>query len=155
MAKKKSRKKLIIFTIFGLLIVGGVAWSKLVKRDLPIPISKEKVARRNLTEIVVANGKIQPVLQVKISPEESGRNHALAVKEGQSVKKGDLSLQDQAGQLSGRQQFRRRQLQLFAVANKTPPGEPRKGGSGICPQRSPLQSQARFRLRLPHGQDHL
>ena len=90
MAKKKSRKKLIIFTIFGLLIVGGVAWSKLVKRDLPIPISKEKVARRNLTEIVVANGKIQPVLQVKISPEVSGEIIALAVKEGQSVKKGDL-----------------------------------------------------------------
>jgi HlyD family secretion protein len=41
---------------------------------------------------VVANGKIQPVLQVKISPEVSGEIIDLPVKEGQSVKKGDLIL---------------------------------------------------------------
>jgi HlyD family secretion protein len=39
---------------------------------------------------VVANGKIQPVLQVKISPEVSGEIIDLPVKEGQSIKKGDL-----------------------------------------------------------------
>src|SRR5207249_11588317 len=50
----------------------------------------EKVTRRNLTEIVVANGKIQPVLQVKISPEVSGEIIDLPVKEGQLVRKGDL-----------------------------------------------------------------
>jgi len=46
--------------------------------------------RRGITEIVVANGKIEPVLQVKISPEVSGEIIQLAIKEGQSVKKGDL-----------------------------------------------------------------
>jgi HlyD family secretion protein len=38
----------------------------------------------------VANGKIQPVLQVKISPEVSGEIIELPVKEGQNVNKGDL-----------------------------------------------------------------
>jgi HlyD family secretion protein len=48
------------------------------------------VTRRNITELVVANGRIQPVVQVKINPEVSGEIIALPVKEGQSVKKGDL-----------------------------------------------------------------
>jgi HlyD family secretion protein len=48
------------------------------------------VTRRNITEIVVANGKIQPVLQVVINPEVSGEIIELPVKEGQTVKKGDL-----------------------------------------------------------------
>jgi HlyD family secretion protein len=55
-----------------------------------ITVQIEQIARRNLTEIVVANGKIQPVLQVKISPEVSGEIIELPVKEGQCVSKGDL-----------------------------------------------------------------
>lgn len=53
-------------------------------------VQTEKVTRRNITEIVVANGKIQPVLQVVINPEVSGEIIELPVKEGQNVKKGDL-----------------------------------------------------------------
>jgi HlyD family secretion protein len=53
-------------------------------------VQTEKVARRNITEIVVASGKIQPVVEVHISPEVSGEITALPVKEGQLVKKGDL-----------------------------------------------------------------
>jgi HlyD family secretion protein len=90
MAKRKSKRKVFIFLVLGVLVAGGLAWSRYVKRDPPIAISQEKVTRRTLTEIVVANGKIEPVLQVKISPEVSGEIIALAVKEGQSVKKGDL-----------------------------------------------------------------
>ena len=60
------------------------------KREVTITVQTEKVTRRNLTEIVVANGKIQPVLQVKISAEVSGEIIDLPVKEGQAVKKGDL-----------------------------------------------------------------
>ena len=50
----------------------------------------EKVTRRDLTETVMANGRIQSVVQVKISPEVSGEIVELPVKEGQQVKKGDL-----------------------------------------------------------------
>ena len=60
------------------------------KRTPPIIVQTEKVGRRNVTQTVVANGKIQPVVQVTISPEVSGEIIGLPVKEGQRVKKGDL-----------------------------------------------------------------
>jgi HlyD family secretion protein len=60
------------------------------KREVPVTVQTEKVSRRNLTELVVANGKIQPVVQVVINPEVSGEIIDLPVKEGQVVSKGDL-----------------------------------------------------------------
>lgn len=92
MAKSKKRRKFIIFTIIllGLLALGAVAIFK--KREPVITVQTEKVIRTNLTETVVANGKIQPVTQVHISPEVSGEIIELAVKEGQHVNKGDLLL---------------------------------------------------------------
>src|SRR5438309_2934386 len=90
MAKSKQRRKTLIFSIIGLALVALTVGAIVNKREVVITIQTESVARRNLTEIVVANGKIQPVLQVKISPEVSGEIIDLPVKEGQSVKKGDL-----------------------------------------------------------------
>ena len=70
---------------------GGSAWYFFIRKKEPIvTVQTEKVTRRNITEIVVANGKIQPVLQVMINPEVSGEIIELPVKEGQNVKKGDL-----------------------------------------------------------------
>jgi len=90
MANSKKRRKAWVFSGIALAIVAfsGVAMFK--KRDVVIAVQTEKVTRRNLTEIVNANGKIQPVVQVKISPEVSGEIIELPVKEGQLVKKGDL-----------------------------------------------------------------
>ena len=90
MAKSKKTKKVVIFTLIGLVIVGLSLAAVFRKREEVIQIQTEKVTRRNITEVVVANGRIQPVIQVKISPEVSGEIIALPVKEGQDVKKGDL-----------------------------------------------------------------
>ncbi len=92
MAKPKKRKKLLIFALLALVLAGLTTAAILKKREVVITIQTEKVARRDLIELVEANGKIQPVVQVKISPEVSGEIIALPVKEGQSVKKGDLIL---------------------------------------------------------------
>ncbi len=92
MAKSKKRRKILVFGLIGAGIAGLTVWAILKKREVVITIQTEMVSRRNLTEIVVANGKIQPVLQVKISPEVSGEIIDLPVKEGQQVKKGDLIL---------------------------------------------------------------
>ena len=70
--KNKKRRKIIIFSAIGLVLAGLTVVAIFRKREPVITIQTEKVTRRNLTEIVVANGKIQPVLQVKISPEVSG-----------------------------------------------------------------------------------
>lgn len=92
MANSKKSRKILIFSVIGVVLIGLTAGAILKKREVAIAVQTEKVARRNLTEIVVANGKIQPVVQVKISPEVSGEIIELPVKEGQFVKKGDLIL---------------------------------------------------------------
>ena len=94
MAKSKPRswrRSIIVAAI--ILAVSGVAfgvWWR--KREPAILVQTEKAVRRNITEVVIANGRIQPVVQVKISPEVSGEIIALPVKEGQIVNKGDLLL---------------------------------------------------------------
>src|SRR3974390_1101333 len=90
MANAKKRRKILVFTIILMVIAGLSALAIFKNGGVGIPGQTEKVTRRSLTEIVVANGKIQPVLQVKISAEVSGEIIDLPVKEGQCVKKGDL-----------------------------------------------------------------
>ena len=83
-----KRNTIIIAGLALALVVAGAFYFR--KHDPPVVVQTDKVARRNLTEIVVANGKIQPVVQVTISPEVSGEIIELPVHEGQHVKKGDL-----------------------------------------------------------------
>ena len=68
MATSKQRRQIIIFTLIALVLIGLTLAAVLRKREVIITVQTEKVARRSLTELVVANGRIQPVLQVKISP---------------------------------------------------------------------------------------
>lgn len=88
--KSKKRKKRLIISAILLVVAALAVTAAFKKKEAAITIQTEKVTRRNLTELVVANGKIQPVLQVKISPEVSGEILELPFKEGQCVKKNDL-----------------------------------------------------------------
>lgn len=91
--KTKSGRKYWIIIVVLLLAGGAAAWFFYFrKKDEVVTVQTEKVKRRDLTEVVVANGRVYPVVQVKISPEVSGEIIALPVKEGQSVTKGDLLL---------------------------------------------------------------
>ena len=74
MAKTKTRRKALIFTALLLAVGGLAAWAFLQKREPVITVQTDKVTRRNLTELVVANGKIQPVVQVKISPKSAAKS---------------------------------------------------------------------------------
>src|SRR3954464_3791040 len=90
---KKSRKKL--YWIIGIVLVlagAAVAAGMAKKREKPIPVTTEKAFRKNITQLVTATGKIQPEIEVKISPEVSGEIIDLPVKEGQIVRKSDLLL---------------------------------------------------------------
>lgn len=73
-----------------LLLVALGLTAAFKKKEATITIQTEKVTRRNLTELVVGSGKVEPVHQVNISPEVSGEILELPFKEGQCVKKGDL-----------------------------------------------------------------
>src|SRR3954463_15664890 len=94
MGNTNSRKgrKVLIFSSIAVIVIAAILYGVYRKREMPIKVQTEQVTRRNITELVVANGKIQPVLQVVINPEVSGEITELPVKEGQSVKKGDLLL---------------------------------------------------------------
>jgi len=93
MNQKRSRKKLFIWIGVVLVVVIGivVAVAK-SKKEKPLPIITEKALRKTITQVVTATGKIQPEIEVKISPEVSGEIIAMPVKEGQSVRKGELLL---------------------------------------------------------------
>ncbi len=90
MANSKKRRKIIVFSVIGLVLITLIAVAVFKKKQPVITVQTEKAARHSLTNIVVANGKIQPVVQVTISPEVSGEIIELPVKEGQQVKKDDL-----------------------------------------------------------------
>jgi len=92
MALSRKRRNIVLISIIGVVLIGIALAVALKKREKPIAVETEKATRRNLTETVVANGRIQPVVQVKISPEVSGEIIELPVKEGQPVQKGDLIL---------------------------------------------------------------
>ena len=87
--KKKFKLKwyywvLIIFGVVAIVasVVGG--------GDSKQKVSVEKAQNRDITETVSSNGKIQPEIEVKIAPEVSGEIVDLYVKEGDSVKQGQL-----------------------------------------------------------------
>lgn len=92
MSKSRKRRKLLIFGTIGLVLLGLILWSAFGKKEVTIGVQVGEVERRDMTEIVVANGRIEPVTQVKISPEVSGEIVELPVVEGQHVRKGDLLL---------------------------------------------------------------
>ncbi|MGB2869477.1 MAG: efflux RND transporter periplasmic adaptor subunit [Bacteroidota bacterium] len=88
---KKSRKKIIIFSIIGVVLIALVALVFLgSKKETIVTVQSEKVQKRTITQIVTATGKIQPETQVKINAEVSGEIIDLPVREGQRVRKGQL-----------------------------------------------------------------
>ncbi len=90
---KKSKKKIIIFSIVGVLIITLTLLIILGSKREPVyTVQTEKVQKRTITQIVTATGKIYPEVQVIITPEVSGEIISLPVREGNKVTKGDLLL---------------------------------------------------------------
>ena len=61
-------------------------------KALTIKVAVENAEKRTIIETITANGKIQPEMEVKISPDVSGEIVELTVKEGYEVEKGQLLL---------------------------------------------------------------
>ena len=89
--KKKNNLPWIILTgifVIAILLTGKkLGW---FGKDVTLKVATEKVEVRDITEIITANGKLKPQVEVKISPEVPGEIIELPVKEGNKVKKGDL-----------------------------------------------------------------
>ncbi len=90
-----SRKLLIYLSLSALfLIVFAIAGKKAgwFGKSITYKVTTEIAQRRDLTEIITANGKIQPETEVKITSDVSGEIVDLVVKDGDYVKKGQFLL---------------------------------------------------------------
>lgn len=85
-----KKKKLYILLAIVFLVVLIVALAKGSKGGRLHQVTAEQAALRSITEIVSANGKIQPETEVKISSDVSGEIIEITVQEGDKVKKGQL-----------------------------------------------------------------
>ncbi|MCX6290456.1 MAG: efflux RND transporter periplasmic adaptor subunit [Bacteroidetes bacterium] len=90
--KKKNKLLRWLIIIVVVLIVFAIIGKKAgwIGGEEKKMVAVEKVTKRTIFETVSASGKIQPEVEVKISPDVSGEIVELYVKEGQRVKKGDL-----------------------------------------------------------------
>jgi HlyD family secretion protein len=88
------RMKLGLFAGLLVLSVGAVlAMGAARNRNKAVEVRMEKVGSRDLVAVVTASGKIEPDTKVDILPDIQGRITQIAVKEGDSVRKGDFLLQ--------------------------------------------------------------
>lgn len=88
--KKKTRN--IILISVGVLILFSFIAKKAgwIGKEIGFEVNTQRVELKTITETVSASGKIQPEVEVKISPDVSGEIVDLYVKEGQEVKKGEV-----------------------------------------------------------------
>ncbi len=125
--RRSRRRRYIILGIVGLLL-GWIATSVILgKREKPIPVVTEKALRKTIIQTVSATGKVQPEIEVKISPEVAGEITELPVEDGKPVKKGDLLMKIKPdsykalfeAQTAAISSARATSLQLKAAAAKT------------------------------------
>ena len=84
---KKSIKWIIAAAIV-LIVILAVIGNKNSKNA--VEVEAQQTASRTIVEVIPANGKIQPVTEVKISPDVSGEIVELNYQEGDVIKRGDL-----------------------------------------------------------------
>lgn len=83
-------KKKYIYIIIVVAVVILILFNVLGKKEQSTFVEVTTIEDTNLIETVSATGKIQPEIEIKITPEVSGEIINLPVKEGQVVEKGDL-----------------------------------------------------------------
>jgi HlyD family secretion protein len=89
--RKKSRR--LWYILGAILLVGALMAAAAVKARSSkkgTSVTIEKAAKRTITQYVTATGKIQPEVEVKITPEVAGEIIELPFREGARVSKGDL-----------------------------------------------------------------
>ena len=92
---KNNRLWIIIIAVVLVAVIGGVVAKKKgwIGGTGARQVAAEKAQLRSIVETVTASGKIHSETEVKISSEVSGEIILLKVKEGDSVRKGDLLLE--------------------------------------------------------------
>jgi HlyD family secretion protein len=88
--RSKRRIFLIIAAVIVVVGIGLAIYGKRKAAGKGEAVTTEKAQIRTVTQVVTATGKIQPEIEVKISPEVYGEILEMPHREGMRVKKGDL-----------------------------------------------------------------
>lgn len=80
---------IVVVLVGGLLIAKKVGW---IGQEKPTEVELTAVFQTEIIERVSASGRVQPEIEVKLSPDVSGEIIGLYVQEGDSVKAGQLLL---------------------------------------------------------------
>lgn len=86
----KKLKWIIAILVVLIVVLIGLSKAGIIGGDDGIKVTAEKAITRNITEVVSASGKIFPEIEVKVSPDISGEIVELNVREGDTVKKGQV-----------------------------------------------------------------
>ena len=93
MAKSKKNKLLPYLLIFLVVIIILLVVGKKqgwLGKDFEVKVTTQTVESKTITELITANGKVQPETEVKISPDVSGEIIDMDIQEGDEVKQGQL-----------------------------------------------------------------
>lgn len=94
--KKKNATRRLLTIVIGLVVilvlvaVVGNATGMFGEKEEGTKVEIAEVDLRDVTQVVTASGKVQPEVEVQISPDVSGEIIDLPVKEGDKVKRGAL-----------------------------------------------------------------
>jgi len=86
----KTLKWILIITGIVLVLLVVAKFAGAFGKDEGTPVTAEKAANRSITETVNASGKVFPEIEVKVSSDISGEIVELNVKEGDTVRKGQV-----------------------------------------------------------------
>ncbi|MFW6020448.1 MAG: HlyD family secretion protein, partial [Bacteroidales bacterium] len=89
---KKKRNLIIVGVVLVLILLIVAKKQNWIGKPEAVKVSTEEVKKRDITETVNANGKVQPETEVMITADVSGEIIQLFVAEGQRVEKGDSLL---------------------------------------------------------------
>lgn len=88
---RKKKKRNIIILATACILTAGIGFTLwFAGQEQKIEISTEQAFRKEVVHYVTATGKIEPELEVTISPDVSGEIIELPVSEGDTVEKGAL-----------------------------------------------------------------
>ena len=89
--KSNNLLKILVIVVAILVVIAIIGKNQgWFGKELTVKVAVEKAEKRTVIEMITANGKIQPVKEVKISPDVSGEIVLLNVEEGDYVNQGDL-----------------------------------------------------------------
>lgn len=97
---KRSLLKIIIPSIVGAVIVGGIVYKSVAKPN--VSYETEKIEHGTVVQDVSVTGSIAPMAKVTLQPEVSGKVAEVKVKEGDEVKAGDLLLSIETGDIDAK-----------------------------------------------------